>query len=85
MTTQSDPLPSPVPATPSTATTDDLPLTEFLALSTVLTGVANLNPAVGRIDWQSLQASDEFAIGVADLYICGYLGFWSEAWVPVLD
>lgn len=150
-------LPSPVPATTATATTDDLPLTEFLALSTVLTGVANLNPAVGRIYWQSLQASDEFAISVADLYeqagfrsaappstvadleaaglftqettrsladkilelwytgiytnadgeatvatfvdalawqtlaftkpmtICGYPGFWSEAWEPILD
>jgi len=60
-------LPSPVPATPPAAT-EDLPLTEFLALSAVLTGVANLNPELGRIYLQSLQTSDEFAVTVTDLY-----------------
>ena len=150
-------LPSPVPATPPPAATEDLPLTEFLALSTLLTGVPNLNPALGRLYLQSLQASDEFTVTVADLYaqaglrsaappttvsaleatdfftqeatrrladkiielwytgvytnpageetvatfvdalawqtlaftkpttICGYPGFWSEEWEPVLD
>ena len=150
-------LPSPVPATPPPASDTDAPLTAFLTLSAVLTGVSNLNPALGRLYLQSLQASDEFAVTVADLYvqaglrsatpprtvadleaaglftqeatrrladkiielwytgiytnaegeetvatfvdalawqtlaftkpttICGYPGFWSEAWEPVLD
>lgn len=150
-------LPSPVPATPPPATTEDVPLTEFLALSTLLTGVPNLNPELGRLYLQSLQASHEVAVTVTDLYaqaglrsaappttvaaleatdfftqeatrcladkiielwytgiytnpageetvatfvdalawqtlaftkpmtICGYPGFWSEEWEPVLD
>lgn len=149
-------LPSPMPATTPTVA-GDLPLAEFLALSVVLTGVANLNPTLGRVYLQSLQASSEFKVTVADLYeqagfrsatppttvaalestgifaeettrrladrvtalwytgvytneegeetvatyvdalawrtltftkpttICGYPGFWSEAWEPVLD
>lgn len=150
-------LPSPVPATPSAAPNDDLPLAQFLALSAVLTGVPTLNPELGRIYLQSLQASSDFTVTVQELYeqagfhanappptigmlesadlftqeatralvdriielwytgvytnaqgeetvatyvdalawqtlaftkpttICGYPGFWSEAWEPVLD
>lgn len=151
-------LPSPVPTTTlSPAAGGDLPLAEFLALSAVLTGVANLSPDLGRVYLQSLQANTAFQVTVADLYeqagfrsdappttvaalasaglfdqettralvdriielwytgiytneageeavatyvdalawqtlaftkpttICGYPGFWSEAWEPVLD
>lgn len=60
-------LPSPVPSTPA-ATTQETPLLQsFLTLSALLTGVANLNPALGQLYLQSLQASDEFALTVAEL------------------
>ncbi|MEZ4728460.1 MAG: sugar dehydrogenase complex small subunit [Caldilineaceae bacterium] len=146
-------LPSPVPTTQEEAV--DAPLAAFLTLSTVLTGVPNLSPELGRVYLQSLQRSSEFPITVTDLYqqgefssetpptlealetkgffaqeatrkllnkitelwytgiytneagedtvatfvdtlawqtlaftkpktICGYPGFWSEAWEPVL-
>ena len=150
-------LPSPVPATLPAAPSDDLPIDQFLALSAVLTGVPTLNPDLGRIYLQSLQASPDFTVTVTELYeqagfrtdappptiatlesaglfaqeatrtladriidlwytgvytntegeetvatyvdalawqtlaftkpttICGYPGFWSEAWEPVLD
>lgn len=149
-------LPSPAPTT-APAVDADLPVTQFLALSAVLTGVPNLNPDLGRLYLQSLQASPDFTITVPELYtqagfradapaptiaaleeaglfaaeasrrladriidlwytgvytneqgedavathvdalawrtlaftkpttICGYPGFWSEAWEPVLD
>ena len=150
-------LPSPAPATPPPATSDDLPFAQFLALSAVLTGVPTLNPDLGRLYLQSVQANSDFTVTVLDLYaqagfrtdappptiatmesaglfaqeatraladriielwytgvytnaqgedavathvdalawqtlaftkpttICGYPGFWSEAWEPVLD
>lgn len=46
----------------------DLSLQQFLVLSAVLTGVDNLNPAEGRIYLQSLQASDEFDVTLAELF-----------------
>lgn len=64
-------LPSPMPPA-ATATvppeSGGLPLEQFLALSTVLTGVANLSPVLGAVYLQSLQASTEFTVTVADLY-----------------
>lgn len=60
-------LPSPVPPT-TPGTEQAVPgLEKFLALSALLTGVTNLNPGLGQIYWQSLQASDEFAVTVDDL------------------
>ena len=50
-------LPSPMPAE-ATATPAPL-LQEFLALSSLLTGVADLDPEVGRIYLQSLQTTEE--------------------------
>lgn len=67
-------LPSPAPETDPQA--EDLPLAEFLALSSVLTGVDNLSPALGRIYLQSIQTSDEFAVNVTDLY--AQAGFQSD-------
>src|SRR5690606_10360890 len=40
----------------------------FLALSALLTGVKNLDPVVGRVYMNSLQASDEFDLTLEELY-----------------
>ncbi|MDT8305782.1 MAG: sugar dehydrogenase complex small subunit [Anaerolineae bacterium] len=45
-----------------------IPLEQFLMLSTVLTGIPNLDPVVGNVYLQSLQASDEFDVTLADLF-----------------
>lgn len=60
-------LPSPVPPTPAAAMQETPLLQSFLALSALLTGVANLNPALGQLYLQSLQASDEFDLTVDEL------------------
>nr|AGC71485.1 hypothetical protein [uncultured bacterium A1Q1_fos_1880] len=75
-------LPSPVPATPPTAPTDELPLAQFLALSAVLTGVPTLNPELGRIYLQSLQASPDFTVTVPELY--DQAGFRADAPPPTI-
>lgn len=75
-------LPSPVPATPPAAPPDDLPLAQFLTLSAVLTGVPNLNPDLGRIYLQSLQASADFTVTVQELYEQG--GFRADAPPPTI-
>lgn len=62
-------LPSPIPpAATAQPELGGLPLAEFLALSTVLTGVANLSPLLGVVYLESLQRSSEFSVTVADLY-----------------
>ncbi|MCE7990292.1 MAG: twin-arginine translocation signal domain-containing protein, partial [Caldilinea sp. CFX5] len=61
-------LPSPAPPTPAATTQEPPLLHSFLALSALLTGVANLNPALGQLYLQSLQASDEFAMSVTELF-----------------
>jgi hypothetical protein len=60
-------LPSPVLPTPAAATQATPLLQSFLALSALLTGVVNLNPALGQLYLQSLQASDEFDLTVDEL------------------
>lgn len=60
-------LPSPVPPTPVTTDQETPLLQPFLTLSALLTGVTNLNPVLGQIYLQSLQASDKFALTVAEL------------------
>lgn len=63
-------LPSPEPVASPTPfpESDGLPLAEFLALSAVLTGVSDLNPQLGSVYLQSLQASSQFDITLVDLY-----------------
>jgi len=45
-----------------------LQLEEFLALSAVLTGIENLDPVLGRVYLESLQASSDFEVTLAELY-----------------
>lgn len=45
-----------------------LPLAAFLALSSLLTGIDNLDPQVGQIYLQSLTAGDQFETTLPDLY-----------------
>jgi hypothetical protein len=63
-------LPSPQPAGTATPlpATEGLPLTDFLALSALLTGVDELNPQLGSVYLQSLQASTQFEVTLAELY-----------------
>lgn len=66
-------LPSPQPAAPAEAAAatpqpGGLPLAAFLALSALLTGIDNLNPEIGQIYLQSLAASDQFDVSLAELY-----------------
>lgn len=53
-------LPSPVPAQTATPTAEDQArlLDDFLALSALLTGVANLDPQLGRVYLSSLQQDE---------------------------
>ncbi len=62
-------LPSPMPDTTVTPTADQdsLSLDEFLLLSTVLTGVPNLDPELGQLYLQNLNATHGAAT-LADLY-----------------
>jgi hypothetical protein len=68
-------LPSPQPpgvnaaADPAaTPTPGGVSLAAFLALSSLLTGIDNLNPQVGQVYLDSLTASGEFDITLAELY-----------------
>ena len=63
-------LPSPAagPTAGATPGPSELDLGGFLALSALLTGIENLNPQVGQIYLDSLDASPEFAVSLADLY-----------------
>jgi hypothetical protein len=65
-------LPSPQPTTPDAAAAtpapEGLPLAAFLALSALLTGIDNLNPQIGQTYLQSLAASDQFDVSLAELY-----------------
>lgn len=74
-------LESPVPlgtAEPTpVASSGELALEEFLALSAVLTGFAELDPLVGRAYLQSLQQSTEFDRSLPELYEAA--GFRSAA------
>jgi hypothetical protein len=54
-------------------------LAEFLALSSLLTGIDNLDPQIGQIYLQSLAASDQFEVSLSDLY--AQMGF-TEASAP---
>ena len=75
-------LPSPMPTTAPATADADLPLAQFLALSAMLTGVPNLNPDLGRIYLQSLQASPDFTVTVLDLY--EQAGFRADAPAPTI-
>jgi hypothetical protein len=63
--------PQPVPAvegTPATPAAQTGDLEKFLALSVVLTGFEELNPEVGRVYLESLQANSELGMTPAELY-----------------
>jgi hypothetical protein len=47
---------------------EGLALEDFLTLSSVLTGVEELDPQVGSVYLQSLEASDQFEVSLSDLY-----------------
>ena len=55
-------------AADGTPTPDGRLLEQFLMLSAVLTGVENLDPVVGRVYLQSLQAGGEFEVTLGELY-----------------
>lgn len=66
-------LPSPQPFDASVAAVEtsvpgSLPLEAFLALSALLTGIDELNPQIGQVYLQSLAASDQFEVSLAELY-----------------
>lgn len=56
-----------LPSPPAQAGQEEGELAEFLALSELLTGVEGLDPATGAIYLQSLKASSQFSVSVADL------------------
>jgi hypothetical protein len=58
-----------VPASDAAAGVQELPpeLSDFLSLSMLLTGVDNLDPAVGTLYLQSLESNPEFTVSVAEL------------------
>lgn len=60
-------LPSPAPVTPVATSALEREVVEFLALSTLLTGVTNLSPDLGRVYLRSLQSSADFDVTVAEL------------------
>ncbi|MFW5941883.1 MAG: sugar dehydrogenase complex small subunit [Chloroflexota bacterium] len=72
---------TPEPGTPEPDTEGQLGLDQFLALSAVLTGVANLDPTVGRVYLNALRAGD-FQLTPADLY--QQAGFGPDT-TPTLD
>jgi hypothetical protein len=62
-------LPSPQPPDPAaTPAPGSIGLAEFLALSSLLTGIDNLNPQIGQVYLDSIAASDQFDVSLADLY-----------------
>ncbi|HSM57781.1 MAG TPA: sugar dehydrogenase complex small subunit [Candidatus Sulfomarinibacteraceae bacterium] len=72
---------TPQPGTPEPEPEGQLGLDQFLALSAVLTGVANLDPTLGRVYLNALRAGD-FELAPADLY--RRAGFSPDA-APSLD
>jgi hypothetical protein len=60
--------PVPSPRSGATPSPSEVDLGGFLALSTLLTGIENLNPQVGQIYLDSLAANTESEISLADLY-----------------
>jgi hypothetical protein len=78
-------LPSPQPpATPIfVAQPGALALDDFLTLSSVLTGVDNLNPLIGAVYLQSLHASSQFEVTPAALY--EQAGFAADAPPPTIE
>jgi hypothetical protein len=60
-------LPSPMPPTTPMPAQETPLLTEFLALSALLTGVPNLSPTLGQSYLQSVQGSDESGFTIAQL------------------
>ena len=60
-------LPMPRPVATAAAALDDAELAGFLALSALLTGVDNLDPALGAVYLQSLRSSSQFAVTVPEL------------------
>jgi hypothetical protein len=75
------PSPQPFAGAESTATPEPegLGLDAFLALSALLTGIEGLDPTVGQVYLDSLSASDQFDVSLAELY--RQAGF-SEAAAP---
>lgn len=63
------PAPTPTPA--------GLPLEAFLALSSLLTGIDDLNPQIGQVYLQSLTADQQAVVSLADLY--AQAGFTGES------
>jgi hypothetical protein len=64
-------LPSPQPPGPGPAVTPTpggISLDAFLALSSLLTGIDNLNPQIGQVYLDSITAGDQFDITLAELY-----------------
>jgi hypothetical protein len=64
-------LPSPQPPEPNAAVTPTpggISLAAFLVLSSLLTGIDDLNPEVGQVYLDSITASDQFDITLADFY-----------------
>ena len=64
-------LPSPQPPAAEATTAvqpDGAPLAAFLALSALLTGIDNLNPVLGRVYLQSLQATPQTSASLAELF-----------------
>ncbi|MEZ4617574.1 MAG: sugar dehydrogenase complex small subunit [Caldilineaceae bacterium] len=62
-------LPSPAPSAGAATPTPTPELTNFLTLSTLLTGVSTLSPELGRVYLQSLQTSkDEATVTMAELF-----------------
>jgi hypothetical protein len=67
-------------ATPAPGT---IGLDAFLALSAVLTGIDNLNPQVGQVYLESLSASQEFDVSLAELF--EQAGFAGAAAPPTIE
>ncbi len=59
---------APAASAAATPSPSQLGLEGFLALSSLLTGIDNLNPQVGQIYLDSLEASSQFEVSPADLY-----------------
>lgn len=80
----------PAPGTPlpeaGTPAAGAIPLKQFLMLSTVLTGITNLDPVVGSVYLQSLQASDEFDVSLSELAEqAGFVGGAAPASIEELE
>lgn len=81
-------LPSPQPlsgsqAAAATPRPGGLELASFLALSSLLTGIDDLNPQIGAVYLESLEGSDQFALSLADLH--AQMGFGEASAPPSLE